>query len=134
MIKIISSILLTILILYSFSGCASTVDDDYDLSESTEPEEYTDDEFPQWADDLRRAEIIFFGSIPFTILASNAGFSVVSLIASGSNASITDFTSTASMTNDDRIIILATGAGLSAVIAIADAVIGWIENSDAEDE
>lgn len=34
---------------------------------STTYEPYGDDEFPQWALDLRRAECIFFGGIPITL-------------------------------------------------------------------
>lgn len=34
---------------------------------STTYEPYEDDEFPQWALDLRRAECIFFGGIPITL-------------------------------------------------------------------
>ncbi len=34
---------------------------------STTYEPYGDDEFPQWAIDLRRAECIFFGGIPITL-------------------------------------------------------------------
>lgn len=31
------------------------------------PEPYQEDEFPQWVKDLRRAEVIIVGSIPFTM-------------------------------------------------------------------
>ncbi|MBR2281097.1 MAG: hypothetical protein IJ863_00580 [Spirochaetales bacterium] len=34
---------------------------------STSYEPYSDDEFPRWALDLRRAECIFFGGIPITL-------------------------------------------------------------------
>ncbi len=33
-----------------------------------DPVPYSDDEFPLWARDLRRATVIFFGSLPLTII------------------------------------------------------------------
>lgn len=36
--------------------------------ESTEPVPYSKDEFPQWALDLRRFEIVSLGSIPFAMI------------------------------------------------------------------
>lgn len=37
---------------------------------NTSPEPWTKDEFPQWAHDVRRAEIVAFGSLPFTFFIS----------------------------------------------------------------
>jgi hypothetical protein len=36
-------------------------------AEELKPEPYKPEEFPQWAHDLRRGEIIAFGSLPFTL-------------------------------------------------------------------
>lgn len=36
-------------------------------ADELKPEPYKPEEFPQWAHDLRRAEIIAFGSLPFTL-------------------------------------------------------------------
>ncbi len=39
-------------------------------------EPYEDDEFPRWARDLRRAEIVAFGSLPISLLASRLIYAV----------------------------------------------------------
>ncbi|MEE1181408.1 MAG: hypothetical protein UHY90_04070, partial [Treponema sp.] len=36
--------------------------------ESTEPVPYSKEEFPQWALDLRRFEVVSLGSIPFAMI------------------------------------------------------------------
>jgi len=38
-------------------------------------EPYQEKEFPQWAHDLRRGEVIFFGTIPFTFFISSFSYS-----------------------------------------------------------
>ena len=47
------------------------------------PEPYTPEEFPAWAQDLRRAEIVFFGSLPFTLFFSFEVYDVGQFFASG---------------------------------------------------
>jgi hypothetical protein len=37
---------------------------------NTTPDPWTKEEFPQWAHDVRRAEIVAFGSLPFTFFIS----------------------------------------------------------------
>ena len=131
----ISGAVLILIILLQSAGCATTADTDFVLDESSEPEPYEVDEFPVWLQDLRRAEIIFTGSIPFTLLASTAGYSIIDLIQSaGTGASITDLTSTTTMTNDDRFVILAVSGGLSALITIADYIIGIIEDGEKTEQ
>ncbi len=39
-------------------------------------EPYTQDEFPSWAQDLRRTEIITLGSLPFTTFAAKLGYTI----------------------------------------------------------
>lgn len=43
--------------------------------EDVSPADYTKDEFPQWALDVRRTEIITLGSLPFVTLATTLGYS-----------------------------------------------------------
>lgn len=42
--------------------------------ESAEPVPYTEEEFPQWALDLRRAEIITIGMFPLAFIVSRIGY------------------------------------------------------------
>jgi hypothetical protein len=47
------------------------------------PEPYAPEEFPAWTQDLRRAEIVFFGSLPFTLFFSFEVYDLGQFIASG---------------------------------------------------
>lgn len=123
--------MITLFTLSFFSGCATVEDEVFQLTESDEPAPYTEDEFPGWAQDLRRGEIIFAGSLPFTILLANAGYGVYNLIASGTAGyDITTITSSTSMTNDEKLYVLLAGGALSAGIAIADFIIGLFQPED----
>jgi len=67
---------------------------------------YSDDEFPKWSLDLRRGEIIFFGSLPIA-------YAMTSLVSS--NLVHKDLTFWQTM---------AISAGASAAIAILDYILG----------
>ncbi|MBI9105513.1 MAG: hypothetical protein JEZ04_02150 [Spirochaetales bacterium] len=121
--------LISILILAFFSGCATVEDEEYSFDESDEPVPYDEEEFPEWLSDVRRAEIIFAGSLPFTILVSNVGYGIYSMISSDAY-DITNFTTTASMTNDEKLQILGIGAGISAGIALLDFILGLFEEEE----
>ena len=116
-------------------SCTTVKDGSYNLDTSDNPEEYGPEEFPLWLQDFRRAEIIFFGSIPFTVLFTNIGYGIYQSASNGfgDQYSISTFTQTASLTNDDRYLILGISAGISAGIAAADFVLGLFE-SDQPDE
>lgn len=51
----------------SFAGAQDTSAAKDGEAKSTAPEPYKRSEFPQWALDLRRAEAVAFGSLPFTV-------------------------------------------------------------------
>lgn len=72
-------------------------------------EPYEKDEFPKWAVDLRRSEIIFFGSVPFTYTAT-------SLIANKAFKKDINFWKTA-----------AIAGAASATITLIDFIIGQIK-------
>jgi len=44
------------------------------LAADRTPEEYRQDEFPAWMHDLRRGEIIMFGSLPFSLFLVTLGY------------------------------------------------------------
>lgn len=69
-------------------------------------EPYKEGEFPKWSVDLRRSEIIFFGSVPLTYTATT-------LIMNKAAKQDWDFWKTA-----------AVACSASAVIAIVDFIIG----------
>lgn len=92
-----------VLILVLFSLCFSLFAlDTLDMSKA---EPYRESEFPKWSLDLRRSEIIFFGSLPLA-------YPVVSLALStlGKPSSFME--------------TLPIACSVSAVIALADYIIG----------
>lgn len=91
-------------------------------------EPYEDDEFPQWAKDLRRAEIIFFGTIPFTFLYTSFSYDFYRYVSSGFDESFAPAfpgnTTTHIKTNDEKWQILKISLSLSAVCALLDYLLG----------
>lgn len=47
------------------------------------PEPYAPEEFPGWVRDLRRAEIVFFGSLPFTLFFTYEAYDVGRYLVNG---------------------------------------------------
>ena len=78
---------------------------------SSAPKEYTPDEFPQWAVEFRRAETIFFGSLPLTFLASTLAYETS--IGLGMQPWTSDDTTR-------TLYMLSSAAAISLTIAIID--------------
>jgi len=95
--KLITFVLLICLCMPLFAGL--------DMSKA---EPYKEDEFPKWALDIRRTEVIFMGALPLTFIAANAINSAI--------GSEMGFFNT-----------LTIAAGVSAAITLADYVIGLFE-------
>jgi hypothetical protein len=76
---------------------------------------YQDDEFSPWMHDLRRAESLFFGSLPLTYGIASLSFTLF-------------FDSGSPLTTQDYINRLSAAALLSAAISAADFILGIIEN------
>ncbi|MCK4541795.1 MAG: hypothetical protein KAU17_06125 [Spirochaetales bacterium] len=99
-------------------------------SEPSEPVPYEKEEFPPWLRDLRRGEVIFFGSYPITLFVSSLaydGFRLIqnSLILKEENYSLM----TDPLTVDEKKYILLSAAGVSLVIALIDFLLGLGETS-----
>ncbi len=84
------------------------------------PEEYDPDEFPLWAHDLRRYEVVAIGTYPITFFAT-------SLIYDFSMYAANDFNPAYSMGSQrdgrDIAIIVGTAACVSLIIATVDLII-----------
>ena len=81
-----------------------------------EYEPYTEEEFPIWAHELRRAESIFFGSLAITFPLSMGAYSLAtSLGAQGPSEPY-----------QQVLIQLGVAAGLSLIIALTDWIIGAV--------
>ncbi len=115
--KIIVLVLCIVLVLPVFS----------DENDQSTPEDYLEEEFPEWVKDLRRSEIIFFGSIPITFLISSLG---VSLFDGGMNIiegnNFFDARADTTQDGDERIFYISIS--LSAVIALSDFILGKVQD------
>jgi hypothetical protein len=102
------------------------------------PSTETTSEFPQWARDLRRGEIIFFGSFPFAFFLS-------ATIMDLYRASQHDWdlryapwpaksAGAVAMTRDEYIITISAALGGSLIISLADAIIVKVKRDRAARE
>lgn len=80
------------------------------LLTASEYEPYEQMEFPDWAIDLRRAETIFFGSLPITFTAVNLSMGIYSSLSGDSS--------------DKTGLTIALTAAASSAIALIDYLIG----------
>lgn len=108
-------LVLLLFFLFSFSFAFA----DSGSGTSTDPEPYGEDEFPQFMRDLRRSEIIFFGSLPFTTMGVSMGYSGWQL-ATGQSSSFAGPFSASSYSSDDIKKILGFSLCVSGVFCLGD--------------
>lgn len=108
-LKIIISLLLILSIFSKISA------------QNTNPEPYGKDEFPSWAKDLRRTEIITFGSLPFATLGVTLGYGIIKY-ANGSSTSIANpFNKSSSQYSlDEQKKILGISCAVSLALGLTD--------------
>jgi len=91
-------------------------------------EPYVDEEFPGWAHDLRRAEIIMAGVFPFSLFVSSFGYDLVRFATNGFNAAYSPWPfkqpGAPELEQSEQIGILIMAISLSGVIALADYFLG----------
>lgn len=104
-----------------------------------EPEPYAPEEFPRWARDLRRGEIIALGSFPLVLLLSNISYDVVRFGRESLRAGEWNYTyapwffgppDKPPLTEDERVGVILTAAGISVSVAIVDFIIGRIRDGN----
>lgn len=90
-------------------------------AQNTNPEPYGKDEFPSWAKDLRRTEIITFGSLPFATLGVTLGYGILKY-ANGSSTSIANpFNKSSSQYSlDEQKKILGISCAVSLALGLTD--------------
>ena len=106
-------------------------------AKDTTPSPYTDDEFPQFMKDLRRAEIVSLGALPFVTLTSTIVYSSARYAQHGfdseyfpnpfAKASASNGYSTA-----EQAGILLTSAGISVGIGLTDLLVSVIRRKAAK--
>jgi hypothetical protein len=100
-----------------------------DGTKNFEYEPYTQEEFPQWAHDLRRFETILIGSIPITFFFANIGFDTAAYVANDYDQNYLPLFFGSSPEKDElrydtRMDRLAVSLSLSAAIAFLDYFLG----------
>jgi len=114
------SVFLIILILFSFFTLSGESLPDY--------EPYEEDEFPGWAHDLRRGEIIFFGTIPFTFFATDLYFDIYRYASSNFNPdtapALFGNTTPHVLTKDEKLQIIYISVIFSSFLALIDYLLG----------
>lgn len=100
---------------------------------NTTPEPYGEDEFPSWLSDLRRAEIITLGAMPFVVLDVELAYSLGTFAVHGFN---TDYfknpfasSSENAYTTDEQKNLLLISLGICLGIGITDFIVNRVKNS-----
>ena len=102
-------------------------------STTLQPVPYQPDEFPQWAKDLRRAEIITIGVFPFAYLYTNAmydlgRFLVLSIAGSSDASNYAPWffapPTKPGLTDGEKVGILVGSIGVAVLVAFLDYTIG----------
>ncbi len=104
-----------------------------------QPVPYDPDEFPRWARDLRRGEVIALGAFPVAMIVASLGYEIgrfgYQSIRQGAPAGeyAPWFFSTSqeeSFTNEERIGLVFSSAIIGAGIAIVDYILGRRQGND----
>jgi hypothetical protein len=100
--------------------------------ESKEPEPYTDEEFPLWAHNLRRFEIITLGTLPMTFLVSFVVYDIIRYASSGFDPDYALLGSPTPIpyTTEEKIGVVVAACSASLLIALADYLIGRARSSE----
>ena len=100
-------------------------------SEDYEP--YEKAEFPGWLLDLRRAEVIFIGSLPLTLLFSSLSYDGYRLLRAAlqPDAIQTAGAEAGSYTPAESSGLLIAGLSVSALVAILDFILGRLEKPES---
>lgn len=94
---------------------------------------YSPDEFPRWALDLRRAEIVAIGVFPIALLASSLLYGVIRFGYQSARAGELDRDyapwffappGAPGLTDGERVGILAGAGAISITVALADHILG----------
>ncbi len=93
-----------------------------------DPVPYKKEEFPQWAHDLRRFEVIAFGAFPLTYMIGSLGYGLYDVSTGGEG----NFSFYGNRSQEDYKILLITASTLSLGVAVADFIIGKIKKKQKE--
>ncbi len=105
------------------------------LADERTPTPYGTDEFPPWVRSLRRAEIIFIGSVPFSMFFTFEAYDTYRFVASGLDPSYAPWPfrpgSTQQYSTNEKTWLVVSSLSASLLIAGVDWVIGRINEQHA---
>lgn len=117
--------LLWLIILLSLLGSAS-----FSEEQDRTPEEYQEDEFPALLRDLRRAEIIFLGSLPLSLFLSFETYDIYRFFAHELKSEYAPWPfrrpGSEPYTTAETVGVLVSALSISFLIALSDFIIGKI--------
>ncbi len=123
-----------ILILFALLPALASFGEEKVRGDETSPEPYQKEEFPQWARDLRRAEIIFFGSVPFTLFFSLESYDMYRYVSHNFDSSYSPWPfagyNSIPYSTEENIGVIIGALSISAVIATVDFFLGKIQRND----
>lgn len=109
---------------------------DAGTTRSASPVPYSPDEFPLWAKNLRRAEIVTIGVFPFTLLYTSLAYDLVRFVAKSVQAGTIDLTyapwffagpNKPPLSPGENLGVLLSASGLAVVVGIVDFLLGRAE-------
>ena len=93
--------------------------------ESTDPEPYDKEEFPQWALDLRRFEIVSLGSIPFAMIGVTMAYGAIEMNRGNMN-SLPNPLSPSSLSEHEQLKVVGMTVCAGLVIGLVDYTVNVI--------
>ena len=129
---ILTAVLLTVAmppILYPQTPGPSSPAQTESAGDDETPVPYDPEEFPQWARDLRRGEIVATGSFPLTLLASRLLYGLGRFLVQSIQSRGVDLTyapwfllspGAVPLQRNEKIIIIASAGGLSVSLSLLD--------------
>ena len=93
------------------------------------PEPYGENEFPLWLKDLRRAEIITLGAMPFVTLNVTLGYWAINGFDTNLNPFEGTSDTTTKYTNDQTFGIILTSLGICAGIGLTDFIVHLLKTT-----
>ena len=100
-------------------------------------EPYTDEEFPQWSKNIRRSEIIAFGSLPFVTLTTTLVYSMYRYYEHDYSygylpSPFAKSSDDANLDTDEQMKILGYSCAISAGLGVLDLVLTLMRQRRAE--
>ena len=123
----IFSFILTLLFLSAPLFCQGQGEWDYDP--------YEEEEFPKWLLDVRRAEVIFIGSFPLSMLLSTLVYEAFRFGRSAIQPGPSDPASSpifGSFTTEEKNGLIIAGVSVSGIVTILDFILGKLPTSENE--